>query len=486
MAHPGRPVHPDPYAPMPIAPRALVSPPLFVAADCRAIDRQWAGAHPATSLMERAGTAAAELAGTLASESGESVLILAGPGNNGGDALAAAQRLATQGFRVTVISRADPARLPPDAARAWAAWRESGGTVLADIPPSQRYSLVVDGLYGVGLQRDIGSEDARWIEAANGLNCPKLALDVPSGLDSDSGRVRGCALRADHTLTFLGLKPGLFTADGPDHAGQLHLDTLGIDAATLPAVPGIALTQLESRHRLPARRQNSHKGLFGHVGIIGGAGGMVGACLIAGRAALQQGAGSVTLGVLDARVVVDYLEPRLMFAMPENLVDAQPSVLAIGPGLGQQPRAHALLVTALAAPCPLVLDADALNLLAGDVGLAKQAARRTHPTLLTPHPCEAARLLEASSADIQANRIEAAQRLSTQYHAHVALKGAGTIIAHPDGRYAISTSGGPWLAQAGSGDRLTGMLAALLGQGMDAGNALEAAVWLHGETASER
>jgi hydroxyethylthiazole kinase-like uncharacterized protein yjeF len=465
---------------MPIAPRALVSPPLFMAADCRAIDRDWADAHPATSLMERAGTAAAELAGTLASESGESVLILAGPGNNGGDALVAARRLATQGFRVIVVSRADPAWLPPDAARAWAAWRESGGTVLADIPPSRRYSLVIDGLFGVGLQRDFGGEDARWIEAVNGLGCPKLALDVPSGLDSDSGRVRGCALRADHTLTFLGFKPGLFTADGPDYAGQLHLDTLGIDATALPAVPGIALTQLESRHRLPARRHNSHKGLFGHVGIIGGAGGMVGACLIAGRAALQQGAGSVTVGALDERIVVDCVEPRLMFAPPESLVEARPDVLAIGPGLGQSPRAHALLKAALAVPRPLVLDADALNLLANDPELAERAARRDHPTLLTPHPGEAARLLGVSAARIQQSRIQAALRLGAQYHAHVVLKGAGSVIAHPDGRYAINTSGGPWLAQAGSGDRLTGMVAALLGQGMAAGDALEAAVWLHG------
>ncbi len=465
---------------MPIAPSALVSPPLFMGADCRAIDRDWADAHPAVSLMERAGTAAAELAGTLASESGESVLILAGPGNNGGDALVAARQLATQGFRVIVVSRADPAGLPPDAARAWAAWRESGGTVLADIPPSRRYSLVIDGLFGVGLQRDIGDEDARWIEAANGLDCPKLALDVPSGLDSDSGRVRGCALRADHTLTFLGLKPGLFTADGPDYAGQLHLDTLGIDAAALPAVPGIALTQRESRHRLPARRQNSHKGLFGHVGIVGGASGMVGACLIAGRAALQQGAGSVTLGVLDERVVVDYLEPRLMFAVAESLVEGNPDVLAIGPGLGQHPRAHALLETALAATGPLVLDADALNLLAGHPELAHLAARRSAPTLLTPHPGEAARLLGLRVADVQAGRVGAARNLSAHYRAHVALKGAGTVIAHPDGRYAINTTGGPWLAQAGSGDRLTGMVTALLGQGMAAADALEAAVWLHG------
>jgi hydroxyethylthiazole kinase-like uncharacterized protein yjeF len=315
------------------------------------------------------------------------------------------------------------------------------------------------------------------------MRCPKLALDVPSGLDSDSGRLRGCALRADHTLSFLGLKPGLLTADGPDYAGELHLDTLGIDPATLPATPGIALTQLESRHRLPSRARNSHKGQFGHVGILGGSNGMVGACLIGGRAALQQGAGRVTLGTLDERIVVDYGEPRLMFAAPEKLVDARLDVLAVGPGLGQSTRAHALLEAALAAPCPLVLDADALNLLAGDPELASQAAGRLHPTLLTPHPGEAARLLGVSNADIQANRIESARRLSAQFRAHVALKGAGTVIVHPDGRYAINASGGPWLAQAGQGDRLTGMAAALLGQGMAAGDALEAAVWLHGNTA---
>jgi hydroxyethylthiazole kinase-like uncharacterized protein yjeF len=155
-------------------------------------------------------------------------------------------------------------------------------------------------------------------------------------------------------------------------------------------------------------------------------------------------------------------------------------VLAVGPGLGQGVRAHALLEAALTAPCPLVLDADALNLLAGSPDLANRAARRSHPTLLTPHPGEASRLLGLTVAEIQANRIEAACNMSRQYRAGIALKGAGTVIAHPDGRYAINTSGGPWLAQAGSGDRLTGMVGALLGQGMNAGDALEAAVWLHG------
>jgi ADP-dependent NAD(P)H-hydrate dehydratase / NAD(P)H-hydrate epimerase len=466
---------------MPIALQSLVSPPLFMAADIRAGERQWLAAHPKDALMERAGAAAAELAGSLAIDSGESVLILAGPGNNGGDALVAARRLTELGFRVFVVSRADPARLPPDATRARDAWRESGGSILADVPPAQRFSLVIDGLFGAGQTRDVAGEEARWIAQLNERACPKLALDVPSGLDSDSGRIRGCALRADHTLTFLGLKPGLLTADGPDCTGELHLDTLGVDAAAMPATQGIALTRLESRHRLPARAHNSHKGIYGQVGIIGGASGMVGACLIAGRAALQQGAGSAVLGTLDERVVVDYAEPRLMFSTPESLPGKRLSVLVIGPGLGQSPRAHALLETALTSPCPLVLDADALNLLAGDPDLARQVTRRSHPTLLTPHPGEAARLLGVSGAEVQADRIESARKLAMQFRAHLALKGAGTVIAHPDGRYAINTSGGPWLAQAGSGDRLTGMVAALLGQGMAAADALEAAVWLHGQ-----
>lgn len=465
---------------MSITPLSLVSPTLFKAADIRVSEQTWARAHPHDPLMEKAGIAAAELAGSLASESGEPVLILAGPGNNGGDALVAARHLSTQGFRVVVVSRTDPARLPADAARARKAWLQSGGTILADLPAPQRYSLVIDGLFGVGLARDISGDDARWIALANGLTCPKLALDVPSGLDSDTGRIRGVALCADHTLTFLGLKPGLLTGEGPDHVGELHLDTLGVTPMTSPTAPGIALTQLENRHRLPPRAHNSHKGTYGHVGIIGGSHGMVGACLIAGRAALQQGAGSITLGTLDDRIVVDYGEPRLMFAVPEHLLNAPLSVLAIGPGLGQSPRAHALLETALAIPCPLVLDADALNLLASDPELAKQVALRPHPTLLTPHPGEAARLFGVAATDIQANRIEAACNLSLHYRADIALKGAGSVIAHPDGRYAINTSGGPWLAQAGSGDRLTGLVAALLGQGMEPGDALEAAVWLHG------
>jgi hydroxyethylthiazole kinase-like uncharacterized protein yjeF len=466
-----------------IDPCLLSSPPLFPVAALRMLEQQWQTAHPAAALMEKAGSAAADLAGSLANETADPILILAGSGNNGGDAVVAARLLAACGWRVELVSHADPGRVPADAAQAWARWHASGGGVLPDIPPSRRYSLVIDGLFGVGLTRDVSGVAARWIAQANALNCPRLALDVPSGLDGDSGRIRGCALRADHTLTFLGLKPGLLTGDGPDVAGTLHLDTLGIDHAAAPVTAGFALTRLENRHHLPPRARNSHKGQYGHVGIIGGSVGMVGACLIAGRAALGQGAGIVTLGPLDERIVVDYGEPRLMFAAPESLATRPLSVLAIGPGLGQDARAHGMLETALGAPCPLLLDADALNLLAADPTLGQRASHRHAPTLLTPHPGEAARLLGIGSAEVQANRIEAAQTLCARFHAHVVLKGAGSVIAHPGNRYAINTSGGPWLAQAGAGDRLTGMVAALLGQGMDAGDALEAAVWLHGSAA---
>ncbi|MEW5966401.1 MAG: NAD(P)H-hydrate dehydratase [Pseudomonadota bacterium] len=465
---------------MPIAAASLVSPPLFTAADIRAVERRWTARHPDRPLMREAGEVAADLAAQLALDTGAPVLVLAGPGNNGGDALVAARHLAARGYRVVAVSRADPARLPPDAAAARAAWQDGGGTLLPDLPAGQAYSLVIDGLFGVGLTRAVEGTDAGWIAAVNALPCPRLALDLPSGLDGDTGCVPGCAVQADHTLSFIGLKPGLFTADGPDVAGSVWLAPLGVEPDLLPAVAGSALTRLESRHCLPPRRKNSHKGDFGRVGIVGAAPGLVGAGLLAGRAALLQGAGSVTLAALDERVVVDFGEPRLMVAAPEQLVAAPLDALAIGPGLGRSPRAAALLDVALAAPCPLVLDADALNLLAADPGRMPRLAARTAPTLMTPHPGEAARLLGSTPAAIQAQRIDAALRLAAMTGTHVALKGAGTVIAHPDGRYAVNTSGGPWLAQAGSGDRLTGMALALLGQGLPAGDALEAAVWLHG------
>ncbi len=236
---------------------------------------------------------------------------------------------------------------------------------------------------------------------------------------------------------------------------------------------------------LPSRPRDSHKRLFGHIGVIGGARGMVGAVLLAGRAALNSGAGLVTVGMLDDTIHVDFNTPELMFAPPENLAaDARLSVLAIGPGLGQTRLACELVESALRHHAPLIIDADGLNVLAGHADLAEACARRTSPTLLTPHPGEAARLLKTSAANIQADREQAAKELAVRFNALVALKGAGTALASPDGKLEINPTGNPALSAPGMGDVLTGMLAAFLAR-LEPWDALRRSVWLHGQAADD-
>jgi len=236
---------------------------------------------------------------------------------------------------------------------------------------------------------------------------------------------------------------------------------------------------------LPPRPHDSHKGQLGHIGIVGGAPGRVGAALLAGRAALQCGAGLVTLGVLDTTVHVDFNAPELMFAPPETLVnDPALTVLAIGPGLGQTRAAVELLHAALHHPGLLVIDADGLNGLAQHAELAAACARRTAPTLLTPHPGEAARLLHTRTEAIQADREQAARQLAASFHAWVVLKGAGSVLAQPDGAFSINASGNPALSAPGMGDVLTGMLAAFLAR-LPPADALRLAVWLHGQAADD-
>ncbi|MDO9219817.1 MAG: NAD(P)H-hydrate dehydratase [Thiobacillus sp.] len=238
-------------------------------------------------------------------------------------------------------------------------------------------------------------------------------------------------------------------------------------------------------HLLPPRPRDSHKALFGRVGIVGGAPGMVGAALLAGRAALKCGAGLVTLGVLDEAVRVDFSTPELMFALPENLVvDPGLTVLAIGPGLGQTRTAFEWVEAALRHPAPLVMDADALNCLAQREDLTRFCAMRTAPTLLTPHPGEAARLLNTRIDDIQANREQAARELAATFNAWVVLKGSNSVLAHPGGTPLFNQSGNPALSAPGMGDVLTGMLAAFLTR-LEPWEALRRAVWLHGQAADD-
>jgi hydroxyethylthiazole kinase-like uncharacterized protein yjeF len=459
--------------------------PVYLSADIRAIEAAVATAASPTLLMERAGLAAAELARDLAGGNGKPVLVLAGPGNNGGDAFVLARHLKQWYFKVSVVFAGDEKKLSADAANALRAWRAAGGATSEALPAASKWGLVVDGLFGIGLEREVAGRYAEWIGAINRLGAPVLAVDVPSGLGSDSGRVMGCAVRATHTVTFIALKPGLLTLDGPDHCGEIHLRTLDVDAAALRPTRGFVIGRDILSTAVKPRARNSHKGDYGSVGIIGGDRGMVGAALLAGRAALKLGAGRVYVGLLAADApLADTAQPELMLRDPTEVLKTRNlTCLAVGPGLGQMPDAAFHLEAALESPLSLVLDADALNLLAALDPLARKLRGRAAPTLLTPHPAEAARLLATRTGEVQNDRIGAALKLAGTLNALVVLKGAGSVCASPGGTWHINASGNPGMASAGMGDVLTGMIAALLSQGAEPAAALLAGVYLHGAAA---
>jgi hydroxyethylthiazole kinase-like uncharacterized protein yjeF len=429
-----------------------VPSPIYLTDEIRRIERAAGDVTP--PLMERAGAAAAALAARIASGRNKDILVLAGPGNNGGDARIAAARLQEQFFRVT----------------------------LADTVPTgdKHWGLIIDGLFGIGLARDVEGDYARLVDYVNRQRCPVLALDIPSGLHSDSGRVLGCAVRATHTITFIGLKPGLLTLDGPDHCGEISVADL--DLKPQGASAWVASPDL-FRDALKRRPGNFHKGLAGSVGIVGGAAGMTGAALLAARAALKLGAGRVYVGMLDGALEVDLLAPELMLRHADDVLGADLDALVIGPGLGQGERAGTLLGAALASELPCVIDADALNLIAESADLRRACARREAETLLTPHPAEAARLLAEGTAAVQADRVKAARMLADNLNAHVVLKGAGSVLVARDGHWFINRTGHPGLASAGTGDVLAGLLGALLAQGYSGETALVLGPHLHGAAA---
>jgi hydroxyethylthiazole kinase-like uncharacterized protein yjeF len=288
-------------------------------------------------------------------------------------------------------------------------------------------------------------------------------------------------------MTFIALKPGLLTAEGPDLCGEVHVHDLGLDVERLLAPQSYTLGGSMLAHCLPPRPANSHKGTFGSVGIVGGAPGMYGAALLAGRAALKLGAGRVYVGMLDVSGQrVDPMQPELMMREADEVLGMRGlACLVLGPGLSRSDRAKECVVRALQLPIPLVIDADALNIIAEDSNLEEGCRSRSAPTLLTPHPAEAARLRHVSTTEIQQDRVGAARALAEQYAALVAVKGAGTVIAAPDARFYINTSGNPGLASAGMGDVLSGILGALLAQGAGEEMALCAGVHLHGAAADE-
>ncbi|MSP95750.1 MAG: NAD(P)H-hydrate dehydratase [Betaproteobacteria bacterium] len=437
-----------------------MSAPVYTTADIRRIEAAAGNAHP--PLMERAGLAAADLAAQLASQRGKDILVLAGPGNNGGDARIAARILQERFFRVTTLTVADAARTPD----------------------ATRWALVIDGLFGIGLTRDVAGDHARLVDYANAQSCPVLALDIPSGLGSDTGRVLGKSVRATHTLTFIAHKPGLLTLDGPDLCGQVRVADLGLDVRSLlPPTGWIAGPELLP-HLLKPRPRNFHKGNAGSVAIVGGATGMCGAALLAGRAALRLGAGRVYVGLLDhAAPNFDAGALELMLRHPDETLGLDLDAIVIGPGLGQGERAETLLGAVLSSEIPCVLDADALNLLAQSADLKDACTRRSADTLITPHPAEAARLLGTSTLGVQNDRLSSALQLRERFNAHVVLKGNGSVLVARDSHWFINTSGNPGMASAGMGDVLSGMLGTLLGQGFSGEAALVLGTHLHGAAA---
>jgi hydroxyethylthiazole kinase-like uncharacterized protein yjeF len=454
---------------------ARTSSAIFRTAGIRVIEERFAAVDP--PLMERAGAAVAELAGKMLAGSRHPPLIMAGPGNNGGDGFVAARLLKEQGHAPVVVFAGDAARLPADARAALEKWQAIGGKAQRALPAGP-FGLAIDALFGIGLTRPIEGEMAELIDRINSLDCPLLAIDIPSGLDADTGRVLGRAVRADRTITFIALKAGLLTGEGPDHCGDIVVRDLSLQTGAAEGqVVGLACFH----EYLRPRRRASHKGSFGSVGIVGGTRGMAGAALLAGRAALKLGAGRVYVGMLEP-LPVDPAQPELMLR-PVEEVAGLASVLAVGPGLGQSPRAVDILRRAIDSQLPLVIDADALNILATHPVLMKHLARREPPTILTPHPAEAGRLFGITTDAVQADRVGTALALARRCRVPIVLKGCGSVIAAPDGAWFINTSGNPGLATAGSGDVLTGMIAALMAQGWPALAATLAGVHLHGAAA---
>lgn len=453
---------------------------LYSAQQVRDLDaRLIAAGTPGFELMRRAAHAAWRALRRQWPDAGE-ITVLAGHGNNAGDGYLIAALALRAGWRVRVLAVGEASRLSSDAAAAHDEARSVGVAIDAWSERAELRGVLVDALLGTGLGGEVREPYASAIGAINASGLPVLAVDIPSGLSADTGQVLGCAVNADLTVTFIGLKLGLFTASGPDQCGELAFDGLDADPALI-AADGVARRLAPaSLPRLAVRPKAAHKGQFGHALVIGGDTGMGGAALLAAESALRCGAGLVSLATRTAHV------PAALARRPELMVRGVSSsaellrlaeradVLVVGPGIGREAWGRVLVSAAASLVCRQVWDADALNLLSEGL-----VARPSADWLITPHPAEAARLLGITTAEVQADRPNAARALAQRYQAVVVLKGVGSLVASPDGRLALCSHGHPAMAGAGLGDVLSGILGALLAQGLPAFDAACLAVWLH-------
>ncbi len=454
---------------------------VYAAAQLRAMDRhaiEVAGI-PGYTLMQRAGVAALELLRQQWPDANR-VTVLCGAGNNAGDGYVLARFARDAGLTVNVCAVVDPLRLAGDAARAYADFTAGGGRETG----FQRQLLastdvIVDALLGIGIDRPVEGAMRDCIEAVNASGLPVLALDLPSGLDADTGLVQGVAISATHTITFVALKAGLYLGDAWDRVGAIAFAGLGIpESARKTHVP--VMRRMDERlveDALPQRRRSSHKGDHGRVLIVGGLA-MPGAARLAGEAALRSGAGLVTVAT-DAASVAPIIagRPELICNAVKSAAElerlaAAANVVAIGPGLGLSRSARDFFATVAGFGKAIVLDADALTLLA-------EKLRRRDDWILTPHPGEAARLLATDAAAIQRDRLGSAREIATRYGGVCVLKGAGTIVATKDSLPWVCDRGNPGMATAGAGDVLTGIIAALVAGGCELERAAAAGVLLH-------
>ncbi len=453
---------------------------LYTAAQVREIDaRLIAVGTPGFELMQRAAHAVwRSLRRRWPDE--QSVTVMAGRGNNAGDGYLIAALAQRGGRQVQVLAMGDPQQLQGDAAQAFAVAREAGVNVLQWTADASLHGVLVDALLGTGVSGEVREPYASAIRAMNDSPQPVLAVDLPSGLCADTGRVLGQAVSANLTVSFIGLKVGLFTGEGPDRLGELVFDDLQADRTVLDQIqPGIELLCAANLPTLAPRKPTVHKGSFGQVLVIGGDLGTGGAALLSAEAALRCGAGMVTLATRPENVTASLVRrPEIMCSGVESTyamatLIQRADVLVIGPGLGQAPWGRSLLSLAPECRVPQVWDADALNLLAAG------AVELPADCLLTPHPGEAARLLGITVGEVQADRPAATRALASRYGCTVLLKGAGTLISDFDGRLALCDRGHPAMASAGLGDVLAGVAGALLAQGLEPFDAACLAVWLH-------
>ncbi|MEO8196438.1 MAG: NAD(P)H-hydrate dehydratase [Thermoanaerobaculia bacterium] len=492
---------------------------VLTAAEARAFDR-WAIDElgvPALVLMENAALALAEAVGASFGAA-RRVAIFCGPGNNGGDGLALARQLKTRGYEVGIFLAAFGRPLSDDCARQLAICRaldlaifELGNDWPEGAASAATADLVVDALFGTGLERPLRAPYAALVDWLNELPLPRLAVDIPSGLDASRAAPIGPAIRADATVTFGAPKIAHFLLPAAEWVGELSVADLGVPFDASPSAVGDleVLTAEDLAHALPIRASGAHKGEFGHLLLVAGSRGKAGAAILAARGALLGGAGLVTVATVEsAWAAVASAVPEAMslplaadatgglpFVTLARLLQAaeERDVLAVGPGLGKSAGTFRLVRSLVlgATGTPVVLDADGLNAFAGPEAAAGRRGRtskgglellaqRRAPTVLTPHPGELARLLGCPTAEVESDRLASVRRAAELSGAIVVLKGARTLVGLPSGEVSINTTGNPAMASGGSGDVLTGLLAARLAQGDDPLFAAQLAVHLHG------